>query len=58
VLKMLRSVGKRHAGSVSQHLDAAFTLGQLLQQMKTMGVRQGFCDGSELGKQRQFGIEA
>ena len=55
LLKMLRRVGDREPGPIGQNLDAAFALGELFQNLKTVGVRQRLGDRGELGEERQFG---
>ena len=42
--------------SVSQHLDAALTLRQLLQKLQAIGMSRSLCHGRELAEQDAFGL--
>jgi hypothetical protein len=50
VLQVLRGVGDGQANPLRQRLDAPLALGQMLQDLKTMGVPEGARDGCELGE--------
>jgi hypothetical protein len=51
VLQMLGGIGDRHANAVRQQLNAAFALGELLEQPQAVRMREGLRYDCKLGKQ-------
>jgi len=58
LLQMLGGIGDRGANALRQQLDAALALGELLEQLQSMGMGDSLGHGRELGEQNLLGAFA